>query len=64
MWQRKKHKKKPAEATGAITQTTDNGGVSISCRGYQIQPFRIAALHSYHNCGLFEHWTSECRKLV
>jgi hypothetical protein len=35
-------KRRPAEAAGAITQTTHNDGSSISSRSYQIQPFRAA----------------------
>jgi hypothetical protein len=57
-------KKWPAEAAGATTQTSHNGGGSISSHIYQIQPFRAAgagapAPHiskvndSYHNCWLF-----------
>jgi hypothetical protein len=60
-------KRRPAEAAGAITQTTHNDGSSIASRSYQIQPFRAAgacapaphniskANDSCHNCGLFGH---------
>jgi hypothetical protein len=56
-------KRRPAEAAGAITQTTHNDGSSISSPSYQIQPFRAAgacdpaphnisiANDSCHNCG-------------
>jgi hypothetical protein len=36
---KKRGKKRPAEAAGATTQTSHNGRGSISSRSYQIQPF-------------------------